>query len=133
MDYNLWKLMVSYSMSLYPHMFWFCFFSWPYMLNAQIFSVGSVNTFSIVVHEFCNFFLKNMRSIWAPFNPVFEMFQGLFFAFLLKWNNALEMRLQSFSLWLRVDLGLEIPPILQWIFTCLQKMAIKTLKQNEKL
>ena len=40
---------------------------------------------------------------------------------------------KKISSWLREDLGHEILPILQWIFTCLKKIVIKTLKQNARL
>ena len=36
------------------------------------------------------------------------------------------------ELWLHKDINLEMLPTIQWIFTCLSKTVIKTLKQNKK-
>ena len=51
------------------------FHPWSYILNVQTSRRKSTDIFSIIVHVFCTFFLKNMPSIWANFNHVFEVFQ----------------------------------------------------------
>ena len=40
------------------HMFSYCFYPWPYMLNVSLFSSSYVNLFSIAVHVFHNLFWK---------------------------------------------------------------------------
>ena len=52
------------------------FHPWSYILNGQTSRRKSTDIFSIIVHVFCIFFLKNMPSIWANFNHVFEVFQA---------------------------------------------------------
>ena len=52
------------------------------MLNITTYSQKSPN-FSVAVYVLRNLFWKNMPSILKNLNDVFELFQGLFFAFLL--------------------------------------------------
>ena len=60
--------------------FYFCFYPWLYILNVKIFSIESDDVLSIAAHVFCNLFLKTKPFIWANFDHVCEVFQGLFFA-----------------------------------------------------
>ena len=46
------------SMSLFAHMFWFCFHSWLYILNERIFSGTSVSMSSMTTHVLHNLFWK---------------------------------------------------------------------------
>ena len=66
----------------FARIFLFYFCPWPFLLNVQTFSSESVDIFSMAAHIFPNCFNKNIPSIWANFDHVFEVFLGLFFAFL---------------------------------------------------
>ena len=63
-----------------------CFQPWPHVyVNIGIFVLDNkyTHTLSKAVHEPYDLFGENMPSISANFDHVFEVFQGLFFAFLL--------------------------------------------------
>ena len=55
---QLYKLRLIYMIWLSAHMFLFCFYALPYILNVTLFSKNFVNIFSIAVHVFHNFFRK---------------------------------------------------------------------------
>ena len=44
----------TYKLSLSAHMFLFCFYPWPYILNVSSFSRNFGNIFSIAIHVFRN-------------------------------------------------------------------------------
>ena len=84
-------------------MFIFCFNPRPHMLNVQRTSTKVFNVLSIAVHIFRIFLLKNMPSIWANFNHVFELFQGFFFTFLLLRKDSMGTRLDPLGTKLKVN------------------------------
>ena len=67
-----------------------CFHPCPYILNVLTSSRKIVDKIRPRIPQFI---LKNMSSIWTNFNQVFEVIQGLFFAFLLKRKDGLGTRL----------------------------------------
>ena len=68
-------------------LFLFCSYRWPYILNVYTCS-RKCSTFSVAIQVFRNLFWKNMPSIWANVNHVFEVSQGLFFVSLLSTRCA---------------------------------------------
>ena len=62
-----------------------CFQPWPHVyVNIRNFVLDNKYThfLSKTVHEPYHLFGKDMPSIWANFDLLFEVFQGLFFDFL---------------------------------------------------
>ena len=79
-------------MSLYTNMLLLCFYSWLYVLNVQIrleMLIISVSqwTYSLIYSQKFALYL-------GKFSLCFEVYQGLFFAFLLQLKDALGFRLE---------------------------------------
>ena len=73
------------------------FYPWSYVLNIQTTSHKNA-IFPVASSTYLQFILKNMPSIWANFNQVFEVFQGLFFTFLLLQQNDVRRTRLEFRL-----------------------------------
>ena len=61
----------------------FCFHTWPYILKVFTSSSETVDVFIIAVYVFRSLFCKIGPLVYANFNKVFEMFQGLLFCYSL--------------------------------------------------
>ena len=90
-----WNVLVRAKLSLSVHMFLSCFYPWPYILNVQASNRKGVNIFSTAIHVFHNLLWKitSNRIKQIGSNHMFEVFQGLFFAFFLYRKDVLGTRL----------------------------------------
>ena len=86
------KNLSQYLFRLVCFLFWF--FLWPYILNGRAFSTEQL-IFSVLPSKYFAIYAEKYALYQANFGHVSEVFQGLFFAFLLQRKDVLGSRLQE--------------------------------------